>query len=101
MLNDYIGKKVRILVSSGSGASTISGDERYSNAVMTSVMNFYGVIKRVDDRFIELEEARYTLYSLDTEKTILHSYPIKIDTPIFESNKVIVNINNVIAISLI
>ena len=101
MLNDYVGKNVRMLVSSGCGASAISAGERYSNGIMTSVMNFYGVIKRIDDKFIELEDARYTLYNLDTEKPVGLSYPIKIDVPVFKSDKVLISINNVVAISLI
>lgn len=101
MLNDYIGKKVRILVSSNSGAGAISADERYSNGVMTSAINFYGVIKKIDDKFIELGEVRYTMYSLDTEKARGFGYPINIDIPVFESERALVNINNVIAIVLI
>lgn len=101
MLNEYIGKKVRILVSSGSGASAISAGERYCNGIMTSVINFYGIIKSVDDRFVELEEVRYSLYNLDTEKPIGLSYPINISTPVFESERSLININNIISISLI
>lgn len=101
MLNDYINKNVRILVSSGSGAGAISADERYSNGIMSSVMNFYGVIKRVDDKFIELEDGRYTLYNIDTEKSFGFSRPISIDIPVFETKRVLININNVISISLI
>lgn len=100
MLNNYIGKKVRILVSSRSGATSISAEQRYCNGVMTSVMNFYGVIKRVDNIFIELEDAKYTLYNLDIEKNVF-GRPIAIDTPIFESEVMIININNIIAVSLI
>lgn len=101
MLNKYIEKKVRLLVSSNSGASTISGEQRYCNGVVTSVMNFYGTIKNVDDKFIELEDAKYTLYNLDTEKPIGLNYPIRIETPIFESEVMLVNINNIISVSLI
>lgn len=101
MLNDYVGKNVRILVASCSGAGTISADERYSNGVMTSVMNFYGVVKRVDDKFIELEDTRYNLYNLDLERAIGLSRPVEIDMSVFESDKVIINLNNVIVISLI
>lgn len=100
MLNNYIGKKVRIIVSSGSGATSISAEQRYCNGVMTSVMNFYGVIKRVDDKFIELEEAKYTLYSLDAEKNVF-GRPIAIDTPVFESEVILININNIITVSQI
>ena len=28
-------------------------------------MNFYEVIKNIADKFIELEDAKYTLYNLD------------------------------------
>lgn len=101
MLNNYIGKKVRLLVSSNSGASTISGEQRYCNGVVTSVMNFYGFIKSIDDKFIELEDAKYTLYNLDAEKPIALNYPIRIETSIFESEVMLVNINNIISISLI
>lgn len=101
MLNDYVGKNVRILVSSASGGAAISGEQRYCNGIMTSVINFYGVIKRVDDKFIELENGRYNLYNLDTEKPIGLSYPIKIDMPMFESDKILININNLIAVSII
>lgn len=101
MLDNYVGKKVRILVSSGSGAGAISAGERYSNGIMTSMVNIYGVIKRVDDRFIELDDVKYTLYSLDTEKPIGLNYPININTPVFESEKTLVSINSVIVISLI
>lgn len=101
MLNDYIGKSVRVLVSSGSGAGAISAGERYSNGIMTSVINFYGVVKRVDDKFIELEEVKYTLYSLDAEKPIGLNYPININIPIFESEKTLININSIISVSSI
>lgn len=101
MLNDYIGKNVRVIVSSGSGASAISAGERYSNGIMSSAMNFYGVVKRADDKFIELEEVRYTLYNLDTEKPIALSHPITIDIPVFESDAILININNIIAVCLI
>lgn len=102
MLNDYIGKKVRILVSSDSGTSAISSAKYgYYNGVITSVMNFYGVVRRIDDKFIELVDAKYTLYNLDTEKSIGFVSPNKIEIPIFESDKILVNVNNVITISLI
>ena len=100
MLNNYIGKKVRLLVSSGSGAGTISAEQRYCNGVMTSVMNFYGVVKRIDDKFVELEDAKYTLYNLDVEKNVF-GRPIAIDTPVFESEGILININNIITLSQI
>jgi len=101
MLNDYTNKNVRILVASGSGSGAISAGERYSNGVMTSVMNVYGNIERVDDKFIEVKNARYTLYNLDTEKPIALNHPISIDTPIFESDSILVSVNSVIIIALI
>ena len=64
-------------------------------------MNFYGTIKNVDDKFIELEDAKYILYNLDAEKSIAINYPIRIGTSIFESEVMLVNINNIISVSLI
>lgn len=100
MFNDYMGKRVRILVSSGSGAGAISAGERYSNGIMISVINFYGIIKRMDDKFLELEDVRYTLYSLDTEKPIGLNYPININIPVFESEKTLISIDKIISLSL-
>ena len=101
MINNYIGKKVRILVSSGSGAGAISADERYSNGVMTSIINFCGELVEADDKFVKLLNVTYTLYSLDTEVPIGFSRPINIETPVFESDSTIININSIIAILLI
>ena len=101
MLNNHIGKRVSLLVASNSGASTISCEQRYCNGVVTSVMNFYGIIKNADDKFIELGDTKYTLYNLDVEKPLALNYPIRIETSIFESELMLVNIDNVVAISLI
>ena len=101
MLNDYTGKEVRVIVSSGSGASAISAGERYCNGIMISTINLYGIIRRIDDKFIELEDTRYTLYSLETEKPIGLNYPININVPVFESEKTLISIDKIISLSLI
>ena len=101
MLKDYVGKKVRVIVSSGSGASVISGGERFSNGVMSNVMNFYGFISSYDDKFLELKDVKFSLYNLDTEKPMGLNYPISIDSQVFENDKALINLNSIISIVLI
>lgn len=59
MLKKYIGKKVRLLVSSKSGAGISSSISvgRIENSLVSMIVVF-GIIKDVDDKFVELKDTK-------------------------------------------
>lgn len=102
MLENYIGKRVRILVSTGSGAGMSNGELPYGTA-FNPVITVFGVIKSYDNQFIELENARMVYYSgvAETLASNFLSKGVANGPDIFENELTLLNISNVISISLI
>ena len=96
MLENYVDKKVKILVSSNSGAGvgTSCGIGSISSMV-SSVITIFGVIKEVGDKFIEVEGARSIYLDGYQEGTN------RITPTVLDNSTALVNIEHIIAIYLV
>lgn len=101
MFDKYINKKVRVLVSSDSGAG-ISNSGRTMGSVYNSVITVVGVLSNVDGNFIELDNSRMFYYSGATDLFDSSlSFSGANGPDVFENEKTLLNLSKVISISLI
>ena len=61
MLENYIGKNVRILVATGSGAGISNGDLSLGTS-FNPIITVFGNIKSYDNKFLEIENSRMVYY---------------------------------------
>ena len=105
MLENYKEKYVKILVSSNSGAG-IGGDG--IPRVYNSMITVFGTIKNFDQQFLELENST-TLYHSGIEcsydKVVFASVEAQFNNikqpQSFENKSSLININNIIEISVV
>lgn len=99
MLENYNGKYVKALISSGSGASIGNVAGLYN-----SVITLFGTIKKSDEKFVEFENTTMLYYpgvnyALDHFGTMS---PENTKQPLaFENATTLVNVNNIITLSII
>ena len=100
VLDSYKGKKVKILVSSNSGAGT-GVNNGSSMTVVSSIVTVFGELKDFNDQFIEVSNAR-TIY-IDGFQTGYSTYNGSKDiTPaVLDNSSLLVNRNNIITIALV
>ncbi len=102
MLDKYIGKKVKLLVSSNSGAGTSTAMSVGSSMTMvSSIITIFGDLKEIGDRFVELSNTR-TIY-MDSYQSgyVSMSGSKEISPAVLDNSSTLVNVNNIIAISLV
>ena len=101
MLNKYLNKKVRILVSTCSGAGISNGDVTLGT-VFNSVITVTGILHDIDDKFIEIENSRMMYYSGAANSFVSPLSSNKANGPdVFENEYTLISIDKVISISLI
>ena len=100
MLENYKGKKVKLLVSSNSGAGT-GVNNGTSMTMVSSIITVFGVVKDYDDQFIEISDAR-TIY-MDGFQTGYATYSVTKDIvpAVLDNSTMLINRNNVITIAVI
>ena len=102
MLERYVGKRVRVLVSTGTGAGICNGDIS-AVSVFNPIITVFGVFKSYDDKFLEIEKSRMVYYSGAAETLM----PVFLDNggvngpDVFENELTLLNNNMVISISLV
>lgn len=99
MFSDYIGKNVKILVSSNSGAAVCGEQGRMFNSIIT----VFGTVKNVDGQFLELENSTMIYYpGLDyTFNNLGFSLNNTKQASSFENPKTLLNLMHVISISIV
>lgn len=102
MLENYIGKRVRVLVSTGSGAAISNGDLS-AGSVFNPVITVFGILKSYDEKFIEIENSRMVYYTGVSETLSLAFLNNGGSTgpDVFENELTILNMSKVISVSLV
>lgn len=102
MLDKYVGKRVRVLVSTGTGASMSNGDLS-AGSVFNPIITVFGVLKAYDEKFLEVESSRMVYYS-GVAETLTPSF-LK-DTgstgpDLFENESTLLSMTKIISVSLV
>ena len=101
MFDKYLNKKVRVLVSTKSGAGMSNGGSLMAS-VLNPIITVDGILKFVSDTFIEIENSRMYYYNGACEMETPGFVKGKMNGPdVFENECTLLNIDNVISISLI
>ena len=102
MLDNYIGKRIRVLVSTGTGAGISNGDLSFGT-VFNPIITVFGVLKSYDEKFLQIENSRMVYYSGVAETlapTFLNNSGVT-GPDIFENELTLLNMSKVISVSLI
>ena len=101
MLENYKGKKVKILVASNSGAGT-GVSNGTSMTAMSSIITVFGELKDFDEKFIEVTGAR-TIYidGFQTGYSTFNSGVKDVTPTVLDNSNMLINVNSIITISII
>ena len=101
MLDEYLDKRVRVLVSTGTGAG-ISNGELPCGTVFNPIITVFGVLNSYDNLFLKLEKSRMIYYNGVAETLGVIKKDIGVTGPdIMENDSTILNLKNVISVSLV
>jgi hypothetical protein len=101
MIEKYLGKNVRILVSSDSGVGVSCSTHIGSiESAINSVIIVFGIINDIDDKFIEIKNSRMIyLEPLQSGSRGLGGKELNLNN--VESEITIVNLSKIITISIV
>ena len=101
MFDKYLNKKVRVLVSTKSGAGMSNGGSLMAS-VLNAIITVDGILNFINDKFVEIEGSRMYYYNGACEMDTPGFVKGKMNGPdVFENEYTLLNIDNVISISLI
>lgn len=101
MFDKYLNKKVRVLVSTKSGAGMSNGGSLMAS-VLNPIITVDGVLNFINDKFVEIEGSRMYYYNGACEMDTPGFVKSKMNGPdVFDNEYTLLNIDSVISISLI
>lgn len=101
MFDKYLNKKVRVLVSTKSGAGMSNGGSLMAS-VLNPIITVDGVLNFINDKFVEIEGSRMYYYNGACEMDTPGFGKSKMNGPdVFDNEYTLLNVDSVISISLI
>ena len=101
MFDKYLNKKVRILVSTKSGAGMSNGGSLMAS-VLNPIITVDGILNFINDKFVEIEGSRMYYYNGACEMDTPGFANSKMNGPdVFDNEYTLLNVDSVISISLI
>ena len=101
MFDKYLNKKVRVLVSTKSGAGMSNGGSLMAS-ILNPIITVDGVLNFINDKFVEIEGSRMYYYNGACEMDTPGFVKGKMNGPdVFDNEYTLLNVDSVISISLI